>query len=331
MSTDHPGPPDPAAELLTQALREEADTIDTDPVALQSIRQRVSATKSRRPWVYAGIGAAAATAAVIAGISVVANHSDQGSKGPEPAVTPSPTTVTQVQPVQRAVQVYYVGSSTHRLYVETREVTLHGSAAASAVEAFLSSLPADPDYVNGWPSGVHAVDVASTDAETTITLKGPSDVRFEADPALGPDGGRLALDALLRTAGVPPGAKASFVYNETKLDSLFGVDLPVTVESDDQSRALISIDNIVDGQTVSNPVSVEVSGNTFEGTVNWQLLDDGGAKLDQGFVTTSMGQWAQATIDLGTLDPGTYTIRCLEYSPENGKPGNIDDKTFTVD
>ena len=72
-------------------------------------------------------------------------------------------------------------------------------------------------------------------------------------------------------------------------------------------------------------------GNVFEGTVNWQLLDDTGAKVDDGFVTTSMGMWTQADIELGDLDPGTYTLRCLEYSPADGKPGNVDDKTFTVE
>ncbi len=81
---------------------------------------------------------------------------------------------------------------------------------------------------------------------------------------------------------------------------------------------------------MTNPVTVKVSGNVFEGTVNWQLLDATGTKVDEGFVTTSMGQWTQASIDLGTLDPGTYTIRCLEFSPKDGKPGNVDDKTFTV-
>ena len=43
-----------------------------------------------------------------------------------------------------------------------------------------------------------------------------------------------------------------------------------------------------------------------------------------------MGTWTQAQIELGALEPGTYTIRALEYSAENGSPTNVDDKTITV-
>ncbi|MEJ7742157.1 MAG: Gmad2 immunoglobulin-like domain-containing protein [Nocardioidaceae bacterium] len=69
----------------------------------------------------------------------------------------------------------------------------------------------------------------------------------------------------------------------------------------------------------------------LRGSVNWQLFDEDGTKVDEGVVTTSMGVWAQADIKLGTLEPGTYTLRCLEYSAEDGHPMNIDDKTFVVE
>ena len=105
-----------------------------------------------------------------------------------------------------------------------------------------------------------------------------------------------------------------------------------TVERDDEMRSYISIDNIVDGQTMTNPVTVLVSGNTFEGNVSWQLFDATQKIIDKGYVTTSQGMWTQAPVDLGTLDPGTYELQALETSAEDGSYIiNVDNKTFTVE
>jgi len=104
-----------------------------------------------------------------------------------------------------------------------------------------------------------------------------------------------------------------------------------TVAPDEDIRSYISIDNIVDGQTVSSPVQVLVSGNTFEGNVTWQLFDSTQTIVKKGYVTTSQGMWTQAPIELGDLDPGTYELQALETSAEDGSTVvNVDDKTFTV-
>jgi hypothetical protein len=42
-----------------------------------------------------------------------------------------------------------------------------------------------------------------------------------------------------------------------------------------------------------------------------------------------MGEFAEFS-DTVDLDPGTYEIRALEYSAEDGSPIHIDTKTFTV-
>nr|MBA2773198.1 Gmad2 immunoglobulin-like domain-containing protein [Nocardioidaceae bacterium] len=121
-------------------------------------------------------------------------------------------------------------------------------------------------------------------------------------------------------------------YNDDPVSTIFGVDLPVIGAPDVDVRAMVSIDNVEEGQTVSSPVTVKVSGNTFEANLAWLLLDANGAKLDNGYTTVaSFGEWAQADVGLGALEPGTYTFKALEYSAENGEPINVDDKTFTVD
>ena len=82
---------DPTADLLRQTLHEEAAMVQTDPSALHEIQTRTAGGSSpRRSWVYAGVGAAAATAAVIAGVAVASNHNDPSS-GPAPATQGSNT------------------------------------------------------------------------------------------------------------------------------------------------------------------------------------------------------------------------------------------------
>jgi hypothetical protein len=77
-------------------------------------------------------------------------------------------------------------------------------------------------------------------------------------------------------------------------------------------------------------VHVTVVGNAFEGTVNWELYDGAGAKIDEGFVTTAFMEWRSAQINLGPLQPGTYTLKAFEISMEDGQHIMTDDKTFTV-
>ncbi|MBA2772839.1 MAG: hypothetical protein H0U36_02175, partial [Nocardioidaceae bacterium] len=89
------------AQRLTSALNQEAETVSTDPTALQRIQRRASAdgASSRQRWLLAAFGTAAATAAVIAAVVVIG---DQGSPNPStPAADdPSPTKAVQ-SPVEQ--------------------------------------------------------------------------------------------------------------------------------------------------------------------------------------------------------------------------------------
>ncbi len=342
MSTDNPTPNtgdgrDRAAELLSRALNEEAAMVHTDPSALHEIQQRTQKpSHPRRPWIYAGVGAAAATAAVLVGVAVLGDHTQDSSGGPAAtgkSTTSAPTTAAvQTQPVD--VTVTYLGAADNDYRLVTEQHSVEAPQGVSgpllALKEFLDAQPADSDYSSSWPTGVEAPGVSTSSHSVQVDLTGPAGALDSVDPSYSAAGRELAVQALFINAGGQPGDTGTVTYNGQQLSAALGVQLPVTVASDDATRAWISIDNVTDGQTMTNPVSVQVSGNVFEGNVNWQLLDDAGTKLDEGFVTTTMGQRAQASIDLGTLDPGTYTIRCLEYSPKDGKPGNVDDKTFTV-
>lgn len=361
---------DETAELLKRALSAEAADVETDPTALQRIQRRTAGEETAvgapagERWLLGALGAAVATAAVITAVVVIADNGTTSSNGapaatqpsvaaetttrtpaPAPSVKTPGQTYTAVPPPpplppldSTHVSVTYVGRQpqtsavTSRLYSETHAVDQYGGDPwVAAVHEFLTGQPLDPDYESGWPQGVDVAGISETGGVTTIALEGDADLRTANQPSLCVDDPAAYVQALLRTAGV--GGEAAFTYNGQAVPFLFGcVDVApsVAAQAEDQTRAFISIDNITEGQEVSNPVTVQVSGNVFEGNVNWKLLDANGTKVDEGYVTTSMGTWTQAPIELGTLDPGTYTFKALEYSAENGDPINIDDKTFTV-
>ncbi len=342
---------DRTARLLSRALTEEADRVDPSPGGLQAIQRRTASASPmrRRPWVLGAFGAGLATAAVITAVVLV------GRAG-GPAQTPaagrhSGGTVQQSGPHRGVYDpnapassqhtLYYVGPQPDiprlapRLYAETHTISTPGLASnVAAVQEFLTSTPLDPDYSSGWPEGVDVSGITDDASVTTIALTGDADLgtRPAGGANLGESAGAdIAIQALLATAQVD--TPAAFTYNGEPIDRLLNQDVSpsVTPKSDDEVRAFISIDNVVDGQTVTNPVTVLVSGNVFEGNVNWQLLDPSGTTVTDGYVTTSMGTWTQAAVHLGALDPGTYTFKAFEASADDGRPINVDDKTFTVE
>jgi len=338
-STDSTESTDTTAELLTQALNEEAAMVQIDPSALNEIRRRTgTSTHPRRSWVYAGLGAAAATAAIIAGVTFLGDSSDPSSS-PAPAAgktQDSNGTPQQTGQVFHDVAITYVGpaDADYRLQTESGDVTAEDgqTRAIAAVHAFLTTGPSDSDYTSGWPGGIDIGGIATSSGTIQVDLTGPAGGIPSADPAAPETERVMALQALLRTAGGLVGDTATLTYNGDPVQTVLGVDLPVTVAADDQTRALINVTSPLDQATVNDPVTVDVEANAFEGTVNWKLLDDSEAKVDEGFVTApgGMGQWSTASIELGRLDPGTYTIQAFEYSAENGNVVNLDDKTFTV-
>lgn len=323
---------DPTADLLSQALHEEAAMVSSDPAALHEIQSRTSGARSpRRSWLYAGVGAAAATAAVIAGVAIVSDSSDPSS-GPAPATQgastdSAPTVAEQEQPTPMA----YVGTQTHALFGEMHPAPVDDNIGV--MNAWLSSTPQDPDYTTGWPAGVRVETTSELEHGLRMDLTGPASADVTRDPGLGTGGGELAIGALLLNGNFQTGEGVSEVtYNGDSVPTLLGASLPFTLPAYDQLRPLIAIADVTDGQTLSSPVSVDVLARPFEGTVNWTLLDDTGAKVDEAYVTApgGMATWSKATIDLGALDPGSYTIRCFEYSAEDGSVVNLDDKTFSV-
>jgi hypothetical protein len=230
--------------------------------------------------------------------------------------------------------MYYVGparslTAAPRLYAEKHTVQLSGrTPAAAAVHEFLTSAPIDPDYRSGWPWGVDVTSISTAHGLTTIALKGHADLGTKPLPVPFDPSRTVAVQGLLETAGVH--GRARFTYNGHPLKLVLYTSANVTARPRASLRPFVSVDNVVEGQTLTDPVTIEVSGNVDEGNVNWELLDAAGNKQADGYATTSQGVWSQAKIPLGTLKAGTYTFKAYEASAANGRPTYVDDKTFTV-
>ena len=325
MTTSHRGSDrDPTAELLSENLHARAALVQTDPEALQVIRRRTALRRRRRRAAYAGLAGATAAATIVAG--VVGMDLLDRPRPSEVADSPrdaSPAASTRVLAVTYPGKV--TGQGDARLFTEKRAVVVDGTdeadRAVARVREYLTSKPADPDLFNGWPTGLDVSAVEFARDSTRIELTGTSIQGPVSD---------IAVQALLRNAGVPPGTRAVIQLDGELLPQTFGVDQPVLAAPDEQVRAWVSIDNLREGETVPAPVTVRVSGNVVEGNVNWELHDESGKRVGDGYVTTAMGSWKQASIRLGDLQPGSYTIRCFEVDLETGEPINVDDKTFTV-
>ncbi len=74
----------------------------------------------------------------------------------------------------------------------------------------------------------------------------------------------------------------------------------------------ICIDEEIEGSLLTNPFEVSGSGIAFENTINWQLLDDEGNLLNEGFVTAD-------SPDIG--EPGDFTIRAFILAPPESSKG----------
>jgi Immunoglobulin-like domain of bacterial spore germination len=198
----------------------------------------------------------------------------------------------------------------------------------AAAHEFLTSTPMDNDYSSGWPSGVDVDGITKQGGVTTIALTGSADLGDKPAPHPYSPYRELAVQALLATANVQ--GQANFTYNGEPLRWLFYEPASGARKPEQEVRAWVSITSPADGATVSSPVTVEGSANVFEANVNWQLLNAGGQIVDSGYTMAGTMEWKPFSIRLGTLQPGTYTIRAYEASPKNGKPTYVDDKTFTV-
>jgi hypothetical protein len=221
------------------------------------------------------------------------------------------------------VTVWFVGSTPagDRLYRERRAMTEGGpdgavpDPAGVAVRELLAGRPEDPDHRSDWPPGValrspvtHAGGVFTVDLATPGPLPGPAG---------------LALQQLVQTVQSTTGIgdPVRVLVDGRPAATLLGVDVSEPLAADDpfRVRALVQLDDPVEGAVVGSPVVVSGEAAVFEATLLWEVRDPAGRPVRSGFATTAEGQtFAPYRFEV-PLDPGTYDLVVSEDDPSGGE------------
>ncbi len=352
------------AEL--RALLEDAVS-DVEPThALHDIQNRTKVTtmSSKRPWIYAAIGAVAATAATVVGVTVLsgddttttagpaaspsASATDGGTPSEEPSPdasptdgagadeSPSPGSTTTV-----AVPVYFVADQPAgpRLFREFHRLPKDDVAAgqvADALRAAMEGAALDPDYRSDWPADatVTGVTVDGTAADDVVWIDLHGDVH-DRPGGLTEDEAAMALEQLIYTtqAVLQQRQPVQFLIDGERTDTVLGqpTSEPLAEGAPMAVQGTVWVISPQDGDTVPSTFTVSGRGAFFEANVSWQLLRNGQVVQD-GYTTAKEGMTLSPYSFEVTADPGDYVVRVYDADMSGGE-GNgeaEDTKRITV-
>jgi hypothetical protein len=257
-----------------------------------------------------------------------ADDDDAASPGGSTATptTPAPTTATDPEPApaQSRVAVYFVRDE--KLGVGARQA--EGQAVArAAVEALLEG-PSDEERGAGLtteiPEGTELLDLAVADGTATVDLSGAFD----------DGGGSASMQA--RVAQVvatltqfPTVERVAFRLDGEAVEAIGGegvaVDPPLGREDIEAQTPAILVESPAVGETVSSPLRIRGTANTFEATFRVSVVAADGSTLYDSFVTATSGSGVRGTFDETlTLEggtPGPVTLTVWEDNQGSGEGG----------
>lgn len=258
-----------------------------------------------------------------------------GSESSEPTTptppaptTPAPTTTDADGPAtaeQRDVRVYLVRGE--QVGVARRTVT----ATRGVLRAALTELLAGPtSEEEGWgltsavPDGVEVLGVDLADGTATVDLTGSFD-----------DGGGslsmfLRLAQLVHTATQLPTVERVALRLDGEPVTTFspeGIELPPTLtraDVEEQAPAIL-VESPEPGDEVASPLRVRGTANTFEATLEVELVSEGGERLASTFGTATCGTGCRGTfsIELPFEGAGPATLRAFERSAKDGSETKV--------
>lgn len=289
----------------------------------------LAGTTSRgRPRVTA-VAVAVATALALAACG---GAGDGGTADGSPTAPASPTATPGPDTVEVAFAFVMDTPLGFRITQERHPVPVGDDLAEAALRALLDEglRPLDPDYVSLWAEADTRLISLTREGGTAVVdlAYGRLNVGSESEAR--------ALDQLLWTmAEADPSITAMriTVDGET-VESLAGhvdatgvFELPPSYEV----LAAIVIDDPLEGQERTGPVTISGEACTFEANVAWELLR-GGVVIDAGATTAAIAcpDRSPWSVDLGPLEPGTYVFRAYESSAMDGSLVVEDTRTFVV-
>lgn len=252
---------------------------------------------------------------------------------PNPTTTPTPTS-TQTTPSTVDVSFYWVSSqpTSFRLMAETQSFPDSVDVPAAVIAAIVdgSAQPLDPDYVNLWGDGwsLNSLTIDGTIASVDLT-KGRMSVGAEAESRA------IGQIVWTLTQLVPSVTGVQFLIDGKEVDSIAGhVDTYEPIGRGDPNDVLsaVAILTPVEGSTIPLPVKASGEACVFEANVSWELMK-GDVSIASGSTMASQACPVRSpwSLDLGSLDVGTYVLFVRELSAKDGSVTSEDSKTFVVE
>ncbi|HET6497987.1 MAG TPA: GerMN domain-containing protein [Coriobacteriia bacterium] len=234
-------------------------------------------------------------AVLLAGGAAVGCAPQQAAEEPEPQRPPA----VEPEPATMEVTLYFTRGET--LGVAAREVDWTREVARVAMEQLLAG-PGEADREAGLgtevPEGTRLNGVSITDGVATVDLSS----EFEAG------GGSLSMQ--LRVAQVvytltrfETVTSVAFEIDGRPVEAIGGegvvVSPPVTrTDFADAALPAILVESPAPWQAVSSPLRLTGMSNTFEATLNYQLVDAVGANIADGYATATAGTGTWGTFDV---------------------------------
>ncbi len=287
------------------------------------------------------------------------NADDPASTPPSESSEPTPTDATtspseptttepSTAPAETvSVPVFFVADTPQgpRLFAEQREVQ-SDNPTAETLALLMAGDVLDADYRTLVPAGSVAVDPAFEEVEDegVYSLSLTSDAWTERPDGMSRAEADLAVQQIVYTLLSQDAADGAdrldggvvFKLDDAEV-SFLGVDGPAEAADELDVRGLVNILQPVDGATVSGSFEASGEASSFEATVPWQIQDESGAAVLEGFSTAEgyidgLYPWA-ATVDVSGLAPGEYTFVAMTDDPSGGEgPGPTEDsKTIVVE
>ena len=268
------------------------------------------------------------------------NASAPSSSTPADPASQSSTTPSASDssgPEQVAVPVYFVGRTPvgTRLFREFRKVE-----ADNPVDEALALLAAgdalDADYSTLLPDGP-APTLVQGDNSEAIGINLPSFDWTERPDGMTSKEAKLAVQQIVYTVQGVLQSRAPVEFFHDGIAPVFGIDKPsFKAASQNDVLAFVNVTEPAEGTSVSGTFTASGVANSFEATVPWEIRDESGKKVREGFATAEgwgdrLYPW-ESQVDVSGLAPGTYTFVALTDDPSDGEGAGPteDTKTITV-
>ena len=260
-----------------------------------------------------------------------ASHGGKPSKSPGSTDSPAPTDSGSATPDKVAAPLYFVGDTPQgpRLFREFQQVE-----SDNPVDEALAILAAgdakDPDYRSALPDGTPTL--VQGDSSKAIGVNVPAEWADRPD-GMSPKDAVLAIQQIVFTVQGALQSRAPVEFYSDGLTPVFGFDKS-TFKSNQDVLALVNVTVPEEGATVGDVFNASGVANSFEATVPWEIRDESGKKVLDGFATAAgsmdkLYPW-NTEVDASSLAPGTYTVVAMTDDPSDGEGGGPTEDSKTI-